>query len=396
MISNNFKETKRVFFGHTLRTLLNSDHIMPSDINSLLKSKGIISPSSDKKETVPLLSALILSPSELNSLLEKTISHEKNPKHRTSNLALSKPNSAWMREIQRVNLTPLVTQLQNEFTNIKFKKYPKLTYINTKEAKLEYIIERSDFSKDIIYREQQFEADILFQETDGELNVEIFSTHTCKETDDINNKIINTYTKHLKTEKLIQKEEAEKTYFSDFTNKERILLLKRFSDTKGSNLILGKIIDVLITIDDSVPNFPKDKEIGWMNKVIKNLRISGDDLGDLLLISNKNYPDYFIIKDINITYELMEGTNHVEVKVNYNFSSKKDMTKSELTYEINNMIHKNIVNESSKKEIRRSINKNICSLIKSHKNQIIHQRSLINQDQTPPAQESFDLISENM
>ena len=118
MISNNFKETKRVFFGHTLRTLLNSDHIMPSDINSLLKSKGIISPSSDKKETVPLLSALILSPSELNSLLEKTISHEKNPKHRTSNLALSKPNSAWMREIQRVNLTPLVTQLQNEFTNI--------------------------------------------------------------------------------------------------------------------------------------------------------------------------------------------------------------------------------------------------------------------------------------
>ena len=33
---------------------------MPSDINSLLKSKGIISPSSDKKETVPLLSALIL------------------------------------------------------------------------------------------------------------------------------------------------------------------------------------------------------------------------------------------------------------------------------------------------------------------------------------------------
>ena len=129
MISNNFKETKRVFFGHTLRTLLNSDHIMPSDINSLLKSKGIISPSSDKKETVPLLSALILSPSELNSLLEKTISHEKNPKHRTSNLALSKPNSAWMREIQRVNLTPLVTQLQNEFTNIKFKKYPKLTEV---------------------------------------------------------------------------------------------------------------------------------------------------------------------------------------------------------------------------------------------------------------------------
>ena len=33
------------------------------------------------------------------------------------------------------------------------------------------------------------------------------------------------------------------------------------------------------------------------------------------------YDDNIIIKDINITYELMEGTNHVEVKVNYNFNT---------------------------------------------------------------------------
>jgi len=391
MNNKNFKDEKRVFFGHTLRTLLNSDHIMPSDINFLLKSKGIISPSSNKSETVPLLSSVILSPFELTSLLEKTITHEKNPKHRTSNLTLSKPNSAWKKEIQNINFTPLATDLEKEFSSIKFTKYPKFTYVNDKEIKIEYVIERSDFSKDIIYREQTFEADILLQETDGELNIDIFSTHTCKETDDINSRIISSLTKQLKSQKIIEKEEVEKIFFSDFNNRERILLLKRFSDTKGSKLTLGKIVDVLITIDESIPNFPKDREIGWMNKVIKNLRINGDDLGQLLLISNERYPDYFIIRDINIIYNLTNGVNSVEIKVNYNFNYKKDIKKSELSYEINSINYKNPMNEMAKREIRKTINRNICNLIKGHKNFIIRQRIAIEAKKAPTIQDDLDL-----
>ena len=62
-----FDYERAMLWGDRLRVLLNSDHISNGEITETLKEKGIFIGSSEKSDTVPLLSACLLTPGPLHS-----------------------------------------------------------------------------------------------------------------------------------------------------------------------------------------------------------------------------------------------------------------------------------------------------------------------------------------
>jgi hypothetical protein len=67
-----FDYERAMLWGDRLRVLLNSDHISNGEITETLKEKGIFIGSGEKSDTVPLLSACLLTPNEFTTLVEKS------------------------------------------------------------------------------------------------------------------------------------------------------------------------------------------------------------------------------------------------------------------------------------------------------------------------------------
>lgn len=367
-----------IFFGEKILTLLNSDLISPGDISDILKRKGIIPLNSQKINTVPLLTSLLLSPMEFDELLNKVINREQTPKIRRIKYNLKTNNNNWTEEASDVNFNNTIHEIENEFPTIKFLKKPEvITDDYGKKVSISYSIERKDLSKDFLLQELNFEANITIEKMNDNLKVKATSKYSSSETAIINKKLLSQFAKNLKEKNIIEKEEPESILFGDFSHEERIKFMNRLSDSLNENFSFGRIIDLLITIDKKVPNFPKDKEIYWLHKVINNMRIDGDELNELLIITNSHYHKHFIITDINICYEYKLDANEGIVKVNFFFSgsSRKNILEHELTFEITQTKPKNRINEQSRKEIEKKLHTYIGDLIEKQYESIIQLRN---------------------
>ena len=90
-----FDYERAMLWGDRLRVLLNSDHISNGEITETLKEKGIFIGSSEKSDTVPLLSACLLTPNEFTNLVEKSFVRESGKKYSSSKFKLTSSGADW-------------------------------------------------------------------------------------------------------------------------------------------------------------------------------------------------------------------------------------------------------------------------------------------------------------
>ncbi|MCH7340318.1 hypothetical protein [Acinetobacter higginsii] len=373
------KENSELFFGEKILNLLNSDLISPGDISNILKKKGILPPNSLKTNTVPLLTSLLLSPMEFDDLINRVVNREQTPKIRRIKYSLKTEDETWTEKATEINFSDTIREIEKEFPSIKFLTKPSvITEDFGKKISINYSIERKDLSKDFLLQELNFEASISMEKVNDSIKVKATSKYSSNETSAINKKLLSHFAKDLKNKNILEKEEPEKILFGDFNNEERITFMNRLSESLNEKFSLGRIIDLLITIDKDVPNFPKDKEIYWLHKVINNMRIDGEELNQLLIITNSHYHKHFIISDINICYDYKIKANEGSVKVNFCFSgsSRKNILDHELTFEITHVKYNNKVNEQSRKEIEKILHIYIGDLIERQYDFIVQQRAL--------------------
>ncbi|WP_151798983.1 hypothetical protein [Acinetobacter calcoaceticus] len=370
------KNDDSVFYGEKMRILLNSDLISEGEISNLLKSKGVVPINYKKPNTVPLLSSMILSSTEFNFLTEKIINREQAPKIRKSEYDLCDQNLNWTEETLDLSFTPLIEKVKDKYPLVNFTSKPKITIDkHNVEMSIAYEIERKDMSKDFLFQELKYEGFINVKKVDNDIKIKTDATHTSKETEYINQQLLKLLAKHLKDKNIFESEEPRKILFKDFNNQERIIFLKRLSQSINDNFQLGKIIDILLTIDKNEPNFPEAKEISWLNKAINSLRIDGDELNDLIIINNNDFLNFFIVQDINISYDFKISTNSGNVKINYYFDGipKKNIDEHELTFTMF-ISHSERPNETAKKEINKVLNGYVDQLIEKHFNFILNSR----------------------
>lgn len=377
-MKNTIERNPLIPAGSELRVLLNSDHISYGEIHNLLKKKGIFVGSSDKSVTVPLLSATLLTFDQFSCLVETSIDRELRPKVKLSALQLTSQDADW--------ITPLKNELlQNNYNicekldNIELTDPPNLVVHDKNKVKIPYTIRRCDYSKDWVSRELDFSGEIIIERTGNSLKLDFSSTHSCRETETINKRITSQISRILKTSGVTDSEKEKKITFGSFTNVERVRFFKRLTGGFGRTLGLGSVNDMEIGRDITGPPLPNDPQVAWMNQTVKKLKIDGEKLNNVFLISDEKYYPFYHVQRMDVTYTYCAGANEGSCRVGIYFSSSNrsevNKDESELTFELVTITQAAKMNSDAKKQLTASLEKAVRSMVEAEFDKIAQERN---------------------
>lgn len=363
--------------GSELRVLLNSEHISYGEVHSALKAKGIFSGSPDKSVTIPLLSATLLTPSGYSALIEASVDRDSKPKVKVSALDLVTSSSDWITPLKQLFDTDF-----DPFTNIESIEVvdtPGIVVESKDKIRIPYSINRKDFSKDWTQRELKFGGEISIERQGGCLKLDFLSTHSSKETEIVNRRLTAKISKTLKESGVTQSEIERRITFDSFTNVERVRFFKRLTGGYGRFIGKGSVNDMEINRDISGPPLPNDPQVAWMNQTVKRLKIDGEKLNDIFLISDEQYYSFYHVQRMDVTFKYTAAANSGEFRAGFFFStpSRGESAKddAELTFEILRVTHDHSVNLDAKKELHAQIAKNVRSLIETEFEHIATERA---------------------
>ncbi|MCH4249163.1 MAG: hypothetical protein LKF82_15305 [Acinetobacter populi] len=315
-----FDFDKAMLWGDHLRILLNSDLISPGEISETLKEKGIFIGSSEKSDTVPLLSACLLTPDEFSKLIEKSFIRESGKKYSSSSFQLSSSSMDWK--------TPLIDDFSSVINGIQlsngreFASSPTLTVEPNGELKIAYTVRVLDFSKDWIQQELVYPAEIRLKESGNGFKIEVDRYRTSKDTDHLNDKITNAIGKFYKSQNITVDEKPLSIKFEDFDNTDRIRFFLQLTSSTDAEFTYKEVGDFEIIRDQEAGALPKDPQIEWMESRVSKINVNGKDLGKVFLLHEpKYYPFYFLIK-MTVIYTFKFGTNVGECGIEFCFTGK--------------------------------------------------------------------------
>lgn len=366
-----------ILSGGELRTLLNSDHISYGEVHSCLKKKGVFIGRSDKSVTVPLLSATLLTPTEFTDLIEASVDRESQPKNKVSSIDLVPGGGDWVASLRDLPLSTK-SDLSVDHEAIDFVTMPHVE-IESGKVRIPYVINKKDYSKEWLERELEFEGEVSIEKKGNALVLEFSSTHSSKETEEINRKIVNQVSKVLKRNNIATSSNPRAITFGSFSNIERVRFFKRLTASVQGRLGLGKVDNIEISLVNSGADLPNDPEVSWMKRVVKGLRISGEKLNDIFLINNEKYYPYYSIQKMDVDYEFKFKTNEGQCRFCFSFSGpgKGVSEQSELVFSCVNLRFKNRVNEFAKKETSKVIHNSIKDLIEEKYQLMLKEREKV-------------------
>lgn len=315
-----FDYEKAMLWGDRLRVLLNSEHISNGEISETLKKKGVFIGSSIKRDTVPLLSACLLTPNEFTKLIEKSFTRESGKKYSSSKLHLTSPEAEWKSEIID-NFQSIIGGIELD-DNRDFASEPAVSVEPNGDVKIQYSLRVLDFSQDWIEQEIIYPAEILLKSSGDGLKIEVDRFRTSVDTDKINDRLTNAIGKFYKSKGITKDEKPESISFDDFDNSERIRFFLQLTSINTPELSFKEIGDFEIIRDQEAGELPKDPKIEWMEGRVNKIKINGNDLGKIFLLQDLNYYPYYWLIKMNATYAFKFGANVGECGIGFLFSGK--------------------------------------------------------------------------
>ena len=364
--------------GNELRVLLNSKHISEGEINNTLKNKGVFCGDGDKTFSVPLLVATLLTPNEYSNIIDKSIARNLKPKSKISKLELSNEGINWKEPLK--NLFSSDFDIFRDIPNIEINTKPKLTFIGNNKAKIQYEIKRKDFSKDFLNRELDFYGEIIIEKQNDGISLESIYTHTSGETELINRRLGVAIAKELKQSGVTKSDVEERITFASFKDIERVRFFKRLTGGLGEYLKLDNVNEIVISREGSKTPLPNDPKVSWMNNTVTLMKIDGNRLHDIFLMSDEIYYEYYYIHNMLVTYKYSEGVKSGTLKICFFFSSSSRKRSSfdkdaELTFVITGSNYDNQPTASIRKNIENDISEKIRTMIKTEYQKILSERS---------------------
>lgn len=357
-----FDYERAMLWGDRLRVLLNSDHISNGEINETLKEKGIFIGSNEKSDTVPLLSACLLTPNEFKSLIGKSFVRESGKKYSSSKFKLTSSAADWKVEIQN-NFESIIEGIKLGDDRV-FSSEPSLSIDHDGYARITYSVRALDFSKDWIEQEIVYPAEILLKQSGGGLEIEINKSRTSKDTSKLNDTIIGAIGKFYKSKGVTTDEKPESIIFDDFTNNERIRFFLQLTSVSTPEFSFKEIGNFEIIRDQEAGALPKEQRIEWMEGYVNKIQIRGNDLGKIFLLQEECYYKYYYLIKITATYAFKFGANAGECSIDFSFAGKtsRDENYSGTVFDFG-IERLSRLEEGSKNRVRKDIIQNIQTAI---------------------------------
>lgn len=315
-----FDYERAMLWGDRLRILLNSEHISNGEIMETLKEKGIFIGSTNKSDTVPLLSASLLTPLEFKKLVEKSFARESGKKYSSCSFKLTSSNDDWKVEILN-NFDSVIEGIKLE-DGREFASEPSISVDSDGGVRISYSLRVLDFSKDWIEQEVVYPGEVLLKQSGSGLEVEVNRFRTSKDTNILNDTITGAVGKFYKSKGVTTNEKPESILFEDFTNSERIRFFLQLTSVSTPEFSFKEIGNFEIIRDQEAGALPKEQRIEWMEGHVNKIQIKGNDLGKIFLLKEPGYYQYYYLVKMTAIYAFKFGANAGDCGIEFSFSGK--------------------------------------------------------------------------
>ncbi|EWS66062.1 hypothetical protein Y695_00669 [Hydrogenophaga sp. T4] len=315
-----FDYERAMLWGDRLRVLLNSEHISNGEIMETLKEKGIFIGSTNKSDTVPLLSASLLTPFEFKKLVEKSFTRESGKKYSSCNFKLASSSTDWKMEILN-SFDSVIEGIKLE-DDREFASEPSISVDSDGSVRISYSLRVLDFSKDWIEQEVVYPGEVLLKQASGGLEIEVNRFRTSKDTNILNDTITGAIGKFYKSKGVTTDEKPESILFEDFTNSERIRFFLQLTSVSTPEFSFKEIGNFEIIRDQEAGALPKEQRIEWMEGYVNKIQIKGNDLGKIFLLQESDYYQYYYLVKMTATYAFKFGANAGDCGIEFAFSGK--------------------------------------------------------------------------
>lgn len=288
---------KIVPYGEQIRGFANQKFISDSELNRILRERGVFSLSNDKDFMVPLLQTLLLSPSEFDKIRDAFSTKEDNPKVFSRTIQ-------WCKDIKVHSSDTLLIDVDNfirsKLPTCSLEQPIRLVPVNNNlnHLRAEFTIKRNDINKAWYEQTNLFSGSFEFiNEENGKSRIIV--SHTAPETKDIALHAIEKQIKIYKKEGKIPNEEIiKKILFKEFTNEERFVFFFRLTNHLACDYFTCQDIkDISIKPEETVLPI----EIKWMEDVNKIL-LSGKSLDKKYFIEDRKFHKHLILGKLDALY----------------------------------------------------------------------------------------------
>lgn len=305
---------KIVPFGEYLRGFVNQKYITPSELNRILRERGVFVLNTEKEFTVPLLQTLLLSPSEFDKIREAFSTREDNRKVNSSDINWVKDADIFVPDLMNTDVTDFIkTNLPTCTLERPIRFSPVES--NKNHLKAEFSIKRNDINKSWYEQTNLFDATIeIIKDKDGKGRIII--SHTAPETKELAEFVVKQQVNKYKKRNIVApKDQPRKILYRDFANEDRFTFFFRLTTHLESDFfVCQNIKDVSIKPEDTeLPD-----KIKWMEELNKIL-LSGKSLGKKEFIKDNRLHKHLIIWSIDSVYTYSYKGQTGTFTVNFGF-----------------------------------------------------------------------------
>lgn len=358
--------------GDKIRQLLTNPNITYSNINNLLREKGVFLNTNNKNNSIPNLMKSIVSPSDFQELYETKRTKEDSLKFRTATIKCNKEIELQEVFSREIHLNKKIEDSFDYQPNFKLNVNPS-PYFEDGKAIYEYDIERDNLLEDWTSNKSYHKgAVIVSKSSDGKLELTIEQNSTSKETQKINEILTKEIRNVLVKENLInQDDDYIRIKFNHFSNANRIQFLYHFTREFCIYLDFISVTDINVTLDEKEK---AHQDVKVFLDEIDSLKLNGKVLQNHILLKNNKYHSKLIFTAITLKYKFdidgVKGTCNLDISFP-DYISRNDEN-AELQISINFKIkkeHKKIATENQlRKKVYKFIEKNKIDGYNKHRN----------------------------
>jgi hypothetical protein len=346
--------------GTEIRDLLTESFLTTTQINGLLKDKGIITQNSDKNVMFPIYMSLLLSPVEFNYLYEKNMDKEEKEKVKTIVFPINE-NLELADVCLDLNIHEILIDKLTYRPNYEVLGNPNLV-INNDEINFELRLKSTSNIKGWSSRESHHSASFNIKKENDKLIVT--KTFTSKDSERVIDFALENYEEKLGANNFIKKDKkVERILFGDFTNENRFAYFYSFAQDFKNVLQFEEITDINILPDyeetSVLPQTLKD----FLNNV-NDISLKGKKLQDHIFITEKENHNFIQLKSIKFKYKFDKLGYDGNCIVEFEFPDKKNMNISEFQFNISSLS----IDRKDKEFVTNSVaSKKINSVFNKHK-----------------------------
>jgi 1,2-phenylacetyl-CoA epoxidase PaaB subunit len=267
-------------FGETLRPLISASSLECTDLKDVLQRRGIFVKKSDKRNIVPVLTSILLSPREFDFLRNKQDFKE-------NRIKTSDAKATW--NVQTKTVVQAIPEDIEKFAkkledDSSYKLINCVLHRDTEgnEVVIKCNIERTDWKKDVLSYKTYHDCKLSITKKD---NAVFYSAETTvPETKKFISKFQDAIHSYFQKQEVVSNDIPMQRILTDKfrDNKEIFNFLDIFTKQNSNILSFQKIVDIHAGIDHNIPNFPENFK--WLKDVDKiNLhgKLNTTDIMDL-------------------------------------------------------------------------------------------------------------------